>query len=159
MLKSARESTLDRLTALCEGDGETAQQVETQLYEKIVKPDTRLPWEKLQQLKTYNLASYLIFYDFNSTPGLSNALKKAKQNIELGRIGWNHDFFKQIREEVHEIREWIKNPIEIEEGIVTCKRCKSKRVFSYQKQTRSCDEPSTTFNECVKCGDKWTYSG
>ncbi len=159
MLKTARESTLDRLTALCEGDTKSAHQIETQLYKKIVTPNTCLPWDKLKQLKKYNLASYLIFYDFNSTNCLSEALAKAKQNIEQDRIGWNHDFFKNIRKDVHEIREWIKNPIEIEEGIVTCKRCKSKRVFSYQKQTRSCDEPSTTFNECVKCGDKWTYSG
>ncbi len=154
-----RESTVDRLTALCEGNSKKAQDLENLLFQKTINPSAYLPQDTALQIKNYNLSAYLIFYDFNSTPCLNKAVEKATKNIKEGCIGWDHQFFDGIRKDVHEIREWIKNPIEIEEGIVTCKRCKSKRVFSYQKQTRSCDESSTTFNECVKCGDKWTYSG
>jgi DNA-directed RNA polymerase subunit M/transcription elongation factor TFIIS len=53
---------------------------------------------------------------------------------------------------------FLKNPFEVQEGVLEC-RCGSKRVFSYQKQTRGADEPMTTFAQCVKCGNKWIYNG
>jgi DNA-directed RNA polymerase subunit M/transcription elongation factor TFIIS len=49
----------------------------------------------------------------------------------------------------------IENPIQIEEGIYECRKCKSKKTFSYQLQTRSADEGMTTFVECSKCSVKW----
>jgi len=36
----------------------------------------------------------------------------------------------------------------------TC-RCGSKECFAYQLQTRSADEPMTTFVTCTKCGKRW----
>ena len=37
----------------------------------------------------------------------------------------------------------------------TCRRCKSKRCSYYQLQTRSADEPMTTFVTCLNCGNRW----
>ena len=37
----------------------------------------------------------------------------------------------------------------------TCGRCKSKRCSYYQLQTRSADEPMTTFVTCIDCGNRW----
>lgn len=37
----------------------------------------------------------------------------------------------------------------------TCRRCKSKNCSYYQLQTRSADEPMTTFVSCVDCGNRW----
>ena len=37
----------------------------------------------------------------------------------------------------------------------TCYRCKSKRCSYYQLQTRSADEPMTTFVTCIDCGNRW----
>lgn len=36
-----------------------------------------------------------------------------------------------------------------------CSRCKKKRVSYTQAQTRSADEPMTTFCECMNCGHRW----
>ena len=36
----------------------------------------------------------------------------------------------------------------------TCK-CKSKKCTYYQLQTRSADEPMTTFVTCLDCGNRW----
>ena len=36
----------------------------------------------------------------------------------------------------------------------TC-RCGSKECFAYQLQTRSADEPMTTFVSCINCGNRW----
>ena len=37
----------------------------------------------------------------------------------------------------------------------TCRKCKSKECSYYQLQTRSADEPMTTFVTCIPCGSRW----
>jgi transcription elongation factor S-II len=37
----------------------------------------------------------------------------------------------------------------------TCWKCKSKKCTYYQLQTRSADEPMTTFVSCLDCGNRW----
>lgn len=37
----------------------------------------------------------------------------------------------------------------------TCFKCKSKKCTFYQLQTRSADEPMTTFVTCLECGNRW----
>lgn len=39
-----------------------------------------------------------------------------------------------------------------------CGKCKAKKVAYTQAQTRSADEPMTTFCECMQCGAKWKFS-
>lgn len=36
-----------------------------------------------------------------------------------------------------------------------CGKCKSQKIFTEQKQTRSADEPMTTFLTCQECNHKW----
>ena len=37
----------------------------------------------------------------------------------------------------------------------TCGRCKKNKCTYYQLQTRSADEPMTTFVTCINCGKRW----
>jgi len=37
----------------------------------------------------------------------------------------------------------------------TCRKCKSNECTHYQLQTRSADEPMTTYVTCIKCGNRW----
>jgi|UniRef100_A0A6C0EWS6 transcription elongation factor S-II len=37
----------------------------------------------------------------------------------------------------------------------TCRKCHSKKCTYYQLQTRSADEPMTTFVTCLDCGKRW----
>jgi transcription elongation factor S-II len=37
----------------------------------------------------------------------------------------------------------------------TCRKCKSNKCAYYQMQTRSADEPMTTFVTCLDCGSRW----
>ncbi|ERT02167.1 transcription elongation factor S-II [Sporothrix schenckii 1099-18] len=41
---------------------------------------------------------------------------------------------------------------------LTCSKCKQKKVSYTQAQTRSADEPMTTFCECMVCGHRWKFS-
>jgi transcription elongation factor S-II len=36
-----------------------------------------------------------------------------------------------------------------------CRKCKSCKCTYYQMQTRSADEPMTTFVNCIDCGNRW----
>jgi DNA-directed RNA polymerase III subunit RPC11 len=36
-----------------------------------------------------------------------------------------------------------------------CPGCQSKKAYFYQLQTRSADEPPTSFYKCVACGKQW----
>ena len=38
-----------------------------------------------------------------------------------------------------------------------CGRCKGKDCTYYQLQVRCCDEPMTTFINCLNCGNKWSF--
>lgn len=40
-------------------------------------------------------------------------------------------------------------------GMFQCGKCKSKKTRYYQMQTRSADEPMTTFVTCVNCSNRW----
>lgn len=41
------------------------------------------------------------------------------------------------------------------EGLFKCGRCKSLKTTYYQMQTRSADEPMTTYVTCKNCGNRW----
>ncbi|ORY19372.1 transcription factor S-II, central domain-domain-containing protein [Clohesyomyces aquaticus] len=50
---------------------------------------------------------------------------------------------------------------QIERSISTefqCSKCRKKMVSYSQAQTRSADEPMTTFCECMNCGNRWKFS-
>lgn len=42
-------------------------------------------------------------------------------------------------------------------NMFTCGKCKENKCAFYQLQTRSCDEPMTTFVTCTVCGNKWKF--
>jgi len=43
------------------------------------------------------------------------------------------------------------------EGLLKCGKCKSLKTTYYQLQTRSADEPMTTYATCRACGHKWKF--
>ena len=38
-----------------------------------------------------------------------------------------------------------------------CKKCKNRKCYVYQMQTRSADEPMTTFVKCLVCGNTFKF--
>lgn len=54
-------------------------------------------------------------------------------------------------------RERIKSAEENYSGLFKCGKCKSKKTTYYQMQTRSADEPMTTYVTCIECGHRWKF--
>ena len=54
-----------------------------------------------------------------------------------------------------------KNLTEIDMSAATdefhCRKCKKNLCTYYQLQTRSADEPMTTFVTCLSCGNNWKF--
>lgn len=57
----------------------------------------------------------------------------------------------------YDLRMLSNNPDNIPDGIFQCKKCKSKKTTYYQLQTRSADEPMTTFVTCLSCNNCWKF--
>jgi len=97
---------------------------------------------------------------FQVVSDISNGknLKEALNDIKNLKVNWKHSSLNEYIQEEIEQDNFIIQPFEIVEGITECK-CGSKRVYSFTKQTRGGDEISTTFNECLSCKSKWSYSG
>lgn len=49
----------------------------------------------------------------------------------------------------------LSNDFEGETDLFTCGRCKKSRTTYKQLQTRSADEPMTSFIKCLECGNRW----
>ena len=63
-----------------------------------------------------------------------------------------YDSFLKDREELFNK---MKHVEEIEDGLLQCGRCKSRKVKYHEMQTRSADEPATLFCHCTKCNNRW----
>jgi DNA-directed RNA polymerase subunit M/transcription elongation factor TFIIS len=99
-----------------------------------------------------------LYYVVGEIIGKKKSLSAILKNIKSKRISSNSPIYDTVKNAIAEEDDFIKNPFEVEEGILTCK-CGSKRVYSYTKQCRSSDEPMSTFAQCVACNSKWVYSG
>lgn len=65
------------------------------------------------------------------------------------------DNWKKIINRLNLIEEKKKNMATTD--IFTCKKCKKNRCTVHQMQTRSADEPMTTFVTCIVCNNTWKF--
>jgi len=109
--------------------------------------------------------------------GLMTSLKR-KDNAELGdRVMKGeitpHQFVKmtekELASEAQRLRDaqlerenMLKAQVPMAQKSISdslqCSKCKQKKVSYSQAQTRSADEPMTTFCECTVCGHRWKVS-
>ena len=82
-------------------------------------------------------------------------LHQVMEQVQKKEIFWTHPNFSQIRQEFQEEDDFIQNPPVVEEGVMECQKCHSKRTFSFSKQTRRSDESATVFIRCSNCS--YTY--
>lgn len=78
--------------------------------------------------------------------------------IYTNKIGWNNPFWDEYRKKRDEEELFLTIPLDVEDGVLECGKCGSRRTISFQKQIRSADEGATTFAQCVNCKNKWTHN-
>lgn len=127
--------------------------IEKNIYD--VSMNNLKKYENLEDVYLFNI--YQLINDILNNDNNINHQELLK-NIKKGNIYWRHEFLNEFIKKEIEQENFLIKPFEIEEGVLQCK-CGSKKVFSYQKQVRSLDEPASTFATCTSCGSKWVYSG
>jgi transcription elongation factor S-II len=70
---------------------------------------------------------------------------------ELNPKKWDVLIEKKIKRD----KAKYETKIQAATDIFKCRKCKSKECTYYQMQTRSADEPMTTFVSCINCGNRW----
>ena len=82
------------------------------------------------------------------------------QAREVGKLAPDELFpggpYDAMRQEIAIEEERRRSAAEnVPEGLFQCRKCKSKKTRYYQMQTRSADEPMTTFVTCLQCSTRW----
>ena len=60
-----------------------------------------------------------------------------------------------IEEKAKKDKNKFETNVEASTDTFTCRKCKSNKCTYYQMQTRSADEPMTTFVTFIECGQRW----
>lgn len=63
-----------------------------------------------------------------------------------------------MKDYVEDMSQVFVQDTNVSEGLFKCGKCKSRKTTFYQLQTRSADEPMSTFVTCVNCGNRWKFN-
>jgi transcription elongation factor S-II len=121
---------------------------------KIVKK-----WENQYFVQIYLDRVKSIFINLTNESLLNKIIEKKIKAHELAFMThqeMNEERWKALIE-LQQIKEENKYAPKIEASTddFTCFKCKSKECTHYQLQTRSADEPMTTFVTCIRCSNRW----
>lgn len=96
--------------------------------------------------------------DLNSDEWKNRKDEYIETILKQAKIGWRHRIFDDLIKLQKEYDEYLTNPVEVEEGVLQCRKCKSERVLSQSLQVRSGDEATSTFARCSVCNYKWVQN-
>ena len=123
-----------------------------------------LKWSNINFSKKYSQLARKVLANITYTPNESDVKQKILENIwpaETIAAKTHHEldpeYYAQIKLKI--MAKYINmNPQQEHDGIFTCGKCKSKKTTYTQAQTRSADEPMTTFVTCLNCDHRWKFS-
>ena len=80
-------------------------------------------------------------------------IKDFFNSTEMNRDKWQ----KLIEEKIKRNKNLTSDDMTAATDEFKCYRCKKRKCTYYQLQTRSADEPMTTFVTCLNCGNRWKF--
>jgi len=125
--------------------------------------DEQPAWDNHKYSNIYKHKFLSLQKSLNDNPKLKQQIVdkrlKTKDVIEMrpDELCPEGAYAKQVELKIHkELRKQaLTKEAQNQEGFFTCNRCKSKKTSYYQLQTRSADEPMTTYVSCFNCGKNW----
>ena len=120
-------------------------------------------WDNKYFAMFYKSKFLSIQFTMKNNPDIKKRLldKKIKTinlvNMRPEELWFDGPHAKAIDERIHKEmkKEYLTKEMKAQDGFFTCNRCKSKKTTYYQLQTRSADEPMTTFVSCLNCNKNW----
>ena len=132
---------------------------------KAEKENLHKKWENVFFKRIYLNKIKSIYTNLKSDSYLKNnrlierLLSKEFKPHELSEMDATHLFPEHWKSYLDEK---IKKENAVDENVqdaatdqFKCNRCKQKKCTYYEVQTRSADEPMTTFVTCISCGNRW----
>jgi transcription elongation factor S-II len=134
---------------------------------KAKSKDVVRKWENKYFLQIYNDRFKSIYFNLN--PKISTCNKDLVEKIktkkitsrkltymthqEMNKKKWD----KLIQEKIKRDKNLTNDSLCASTDEFKCYKCKQRKCTYYQLQTRSADEPMTTFITCLNCGNKWKF--
>jgi transcription elongation factor S-II len=164
-MASIRKFVVDKLQTDFPGiDPVTAKNIEIAVYNYTCRSCREPTWDN-RWFKTCYKHRYLALSGSLKKGLLERILSKQVKCKDLVTMGPEQLEPNGLRAQTAEKlrkrdldRELNKRKDEDYEGIFKCGKCKSKKTTYFQLQTRSADEPMTTFVTCKECGKQWKFS-
>jgi transcription elongation factor S-II len=118
-------------------------------------------WENIHFVNIYLTRFRTICHNLKHSPYLIENIKKKKwKPHEIAFLSHYEMSPERWEKLIAEKQERDKNIYDVQKKINSefkCRRCKSNNCSYYQLQTRSADEPMTTFVSCQECGNRWKF--
>lgn len=166
MESPVREKARARLVRSLGGNEALGHDVERCLWKAVVRsfPASQRYWSN-PRLK-YRYTNKVLGIAFNlshpKNPRLQQRLKDGeitpKHLMNMTPIDMWPEEWAPVLERVARRQMRKERPLEAAtaaDGVFQCRACKSRKTQYTQLQTRSADEPMTTFILCCNCGKRW----
>jgi DNA-directed RNA polymerase subunit M/transcription elongation factor TFIIS len=164
-----RIKILELLTDYCKLPIESVQQIELSIYNYAIKQGQKsyifCHWENPEFVPIYlNKAKSLISnmcptFGVNNTQLLDMIAKNKVPLLDIAELSYEKLWpanWQAIMDEKIKIENMRKEAIKASAtDMFKCPRCKKRNCTYFELQTRSADEPMTTFITCLECGNKW----
>lgn len=166
---SKRQYCIDKFSGIFNLDIANAliQNLEKGIFNSTIKYcnylKVELNWTNPHFFKKYAQLARKVIANLTYTPN-ANYVKQKILNQEwlpeniatMTHAELNPIISNEVRQKILKKSVPITKPIEQEnDGLFTCFKCRSKKTVYAQAQTRSADEPMTTFVTCLKCNNIW----
>ncbi|MAH20826.1 MAG: hypothetical protein CMB96_05270 [Flavobacteriaceae bacterium] len=116
-------------------------------------------WENVYFVQIYVDRFRMIWVNLRNKDTVARIMNKEIKPHELGQMTHQEIAPEKWEKLIQEKKEKDENryapKLDGNTDMFTCRKCKSNKCSYYQLQTRSADEPMTTFVTCVNCGNRW----
>eukprot|EP01133_Synstelium_polycarpum_P009738 gene9738-11373_t len=111
----------------------------------------------------YKAKARSIIFNLKNNDGLRDSLLYKQITIsKFCTMEANEMANKELQEQRKKMLKFSKDAATLMKDTATtdqfqCGKCKQRKCTYYQLQTRSADEPLTTFVTCVNCNNRWKF--
>jgi len=159
-----RTALRDQLATVVEKP-QDAVNIEKGIFNYAIEDATRKhlvkKWENIHFVEIYLTRFRTIMNNLKSSPYLIEQLRAKKwKPHEIAFLSHYEMSPERWEKLIADKQERDKNIYDVQQKINSefkCRRCKSNNCSYYQLQTRSADEPMTTFVSCQECGNRWKF--
>jgi transcription elongation factor S-II len=161
-----RSALVDKLkTALPSKKAKWATNIEKGIFNYTIEDSERKnlvkKWTNVHFVEIYLTRFRTIFNNLKQSSYLREQLLTKKWKPQEIAFLSHYEMSPERWEKlIMDKRERDKNEYDVEQKIDSefkCGRCKKNNCTYYQLQTRSADEPMTTFVSCLSCGNRWKF--